>query len=57
MAKTGRPAKDCVKVSYTLDRDVADKLKEFCEKTGRTKTRVIELAIMEFIMNHNEKNN
>lgn len=44
-----RPAKDSVKVSYTLDREIAKRLEQFCEETGRTKTKVVEMAIQEFI--------
>ena len=47
-----RPAKDSVKVSYTLERKIAEELERFCEETGRTKTKVIELAIMEYIKKH-----
>jgi len=51
----GRPPKDCIKVSYTLDRQVAERLDNFCVSTGRTKTKVVELAIDEFIEKHKEK--
>lgn len=44
-----RAPKDSIKVSYTLDRKVAEALEKFCEKTGRTKTKVVEMAIQEFI--------
>ena len=44
-----------VKVSYILEKDVAESLEKFCEETGRTKTKVVELAIQEFIDNHKEK--
>lgn len=43
-----------VKVSYVLDGKVAETLDTFCEETGRTKTKVVELAIMEFIEKHKE---
>ena len=44
-----RTPKDSIKVSYTLDRKVAESLEKFCVDTGRTKTKVVELAITEFI--------
>jgi len=50
-----RPKKDSVKVSYTLEREVVDLLDTFCEKTGRTKTKVVEMAIKAFIKEHQEK--
>lgn len=46
--------KDGIKVSYVLDRKTAEALDKFCEETGRTKTKVVELAIMEFIKKHKE---
>lgn len=51
----GRPPKASVKVSYTLDAEVAKALEKFCNETGRTKTRVVELAVMDYIKNHTEK--
>ena len=47
--------KDGTKVSYVLDRKIAEALDKFCEETGRTKTKVVELAIMEYIDRHEEK--
>lgn len=43
-----------VKVSYVLEKEVSDALDKFCEETGRTKTKVVEMAITEFIENHQE---
>lgn len=48
-------AKDGIKVCYILERKVAEALDEFCLETGRTKTRVIELAVIEYIKRHKEK--
>lgn len=45
----GRPSKECVRVSYSLDKQIADSLDRFCNDTGRTKTKVVEMAITEFI--------
>ncbi len=44
-----RPRKDSIKVSYALDRKIVIMLEQFCEDTGRTKTKVIEMAIKDFI--------
>lgn len=44
-----------VKVSYILEKDVAESLEKFCKDTGRTKTKVVELAITEYIEHHKEK--
>ena len=47
-----KPTKDGVKVSYVLDRETAEMLDKFCDETGRTKTKVVELAIQEFVEKH-----
>ena len=47
-----RPKKEGVKVSYVLEKQVAEALDKFCDETGRSKTKVIELAVKEFIENH-----
>ena len=44
--------KDGIKVNYILDRRIAEALEEFCDKTGRTKTKVVELALEKFIEEH-----
>lgn len=49
-----KPTKDGVKVSYVLDRETAEMLNQFCNETGRTKTKVVELAIKEFVEKHKE---
>ena len=46
--------KDIVKVNYSMERSVAEALDEFCEKTARTKTKVVELAIKEYLERHKE---
>ena len=46
--------KDIVKVNYSMDRSVAEALEEFCERTGRTKTKVVELAVKEYIEKHDD---
>ena len=47
--KPGRPPKEHVKVSYTLDKNLAERFADFCARTDRTKTRVIESALEEYM--------
>lgn len=47
--------KDGIKVSYVLEKKVAEALDRFCEETGRTRTKVVEMAIMDFIRKHSKK--
>lgn len=47
-----REKKDGTKVSYIIDSSLLSELKEFCERTGRTKTKVIELAIRKYLDEH-----
>ena len=51
MAKEKR---DGTKVSYIISNDILKELNEFCEKTGRTRTKVVEMAIRLFIEQHKE---
>lgn len=50
-----RPRKDSHVVNLNIERDVYDKFVEFCDKTGLTKTIVIERALEMYIeaMNKN----
>lgn len=50
-----REKKDGTKVSYMLDSKLLEDLKEFCERTGRTKTKVIELAIRRYLEEHKDE--
>lgn len=49
------PAKDGVKTNFLMEKKISEKLKEYCEKTGRTKTKVIEMALKEFLERHMEE--
>ncbi len=49
------PAKDGVKTNFLMEKKIAEKLKEYCEKTGRTKTKAIEMAVKEFLERHEEE--
>lgn len=46
--------KDGVKVNYILERKLSDTLDEFCSRTGRTKTWVVEKALKEFLEKHKD---
>lgn len=52
VVEMARPKKEGVKVSYVLEKHIAEALDKFCDETGRSKTKVIELAVKEFIENH-----
>lgn len=45
----GREKRNAKKVSYNLDNELFARLKEYCRKTGRYETRVIEMALEEFL--------
>ena len=49
--------KDGVKVNYMLERDLAESLDEFCERTGRTRTKVVEMAIRDYLEKHKDDKN
>lgn len=55
MSKMGRPKKDGVKVNFYLDKELMEKLEEYSEETGRTKTKVLEMAIKEFLEKHSKE--
>ena len=52
MAKKKR---DATKVSFLLDNQLIKRLEEFCQKTGRTKTKVIEMAILQFLEKYKDE--
>lgn len=47
--RTGRPRKDAIKISLRMEREIAEMLNRFCADTARQKTRVIELAVKDYI--------
>lgn len=47
-----REKKDGKKVSYIISTELLRELDEFCERTGRTKTKVIEIAIRKYLDSH-----
>lgn len=49
-----REKRDATKVSFLLDNEILKRLEEFCRRTGRTKTKVIEMAILMFLEEHKD---
>lgn len=47
--------KDSKAMTVRLDSDLFDKLNEYCEKSGQTKTTAVERALVMFIEDYNEK--
>lgn len=54
MAKEKKAKKDGVRVNYYLEKQIIDDLDKFCERTGRTKTKVVEIAIKEYLERHKD---
>ena len=53
----GRPKKDGRDINCFLRKDIFDKLEEYCDETGLTKTTAIERALEKaFIEREKEKN-
>lgn len=46
--------RDGTKVSYIIANDILKELEDFCERTGRTKTKVIEMALRKFLEEHRD---
>jgi len=49
-----RVKKDGTKATYYLETALIEALEEFCDKTGRTKTKVVEIAIKEYLEKHKD---
>ena len=47
-----REIKDGIKENYYLEKALVDDLTEFCKRTGRTKTKVVEIALKEYLEKH-----
>jgi len=47
--------KDSKAITVRLDSKLFDKLNEYCEKSGQTKTTAVERALAMFIEDYNEK--
>lgn len=44
-----RQAKDFEYLSCKLDREISEKLTDFCERTARTKTAALEMILKEYL--------
>lgn len=49
-----RETKDGIKQNFLLEKSLVEDLKEFCDRTGRTKTKVVEIAIREYLGKHKD---
>ena len=49
-----REKRDATKVSYLIDNTILKQLEDFCERTGRTKTKVIEMALVLYLNEHKD---
>ena len=47
--------KDGIKATFIIERPIFQILDDFCEKTGRTKTKVVEMAIDDYIKRHSQE--
>lgn len=50
-----REKRNATKISFLIENDILKKLDEFCKRTGRTKTKVIEMAILMFLEKHKDE--
>lgn len=55
MAKERKDKKDGVRTHFYLERDISESLDDFCERTARTKTRVVELALKDYLEKHKDE--
>ena len=51
----GRPAKDSKALNLRLDSKVCDRLKEYCQETGITKTTAVERILTAYFDVRDEK--
>jgi metal-responsive CopG/Arc/MetJ family transcriptional regulator len=49
MGKMARPKKENHPITVRLDKDLFDRLNEFCERSGQSKTGAIERALKAYI--------
>ena len=47
-----RAPKDGMKSNFYLEKSLVEDLNKFCDRTGRTKTKVVEIAIKEYLEKH-----
>ena len=52
VTKMSREKRDATKVSYMIDNELLKQLNDFCKRTGRSKTKVIEMALVLYLEEH-----
>lgn len=50
-----REVKDGVRHNFIIEKEISDELVDFCKRTGRTKTKVVEIAIKEYLTKHKDE--
>jgi len=50
-----REVKDGVRHNFIIEKEISDELVDFCKRTGRTKTKVVEIAIKEYLKEHKDE--
>ena len=48
----GRTPKDGIKRTFYIAKDIMEQFDDFCEKTARNKTKVVEVALLEYMEKH-----
>ena len=49
-----RETKDGIRHNFIIEKGISEELVDFCKRTGRTKTKVVEIAIKEYLEKHKE---
>ena len=49
-----REVKDGVRHNFIIEKEISEELVDFCKRTGRTKTKVVEIAIKEYLEKHED---
>ena len=50
-----RPKKDGVYINYYIQKDIKDRLDNYCEEVGQTNTMAIERILKQFLDEYDEK--
>ena len=50
-----REVKDGVRHNFIIEKAISEELVDFCKRTGRTKTKVVEIAIKEYLERHKDE--
>lgn len=51
----GRVPKDGIKKTFYIKKDIVEQFESFCEKTARSKTKVVEVALVEYMEKHKDE--